>query len=53
MLDSEYTLVTVDRYRCVACRRTFCHYPSEVHRAHQTQRLEKLAALLEVARAVV
>jgi len=38
--------VTVYRYRCTTCGRAFRHYPAGARRACQTQRLEKLAALM-------
>lgn len=46
VLDSAYTAVMVYRYRCTTCGRTFRHYPAGMRRACQTQRLEKLAALM-------
>lgn len=44
--DPKTTTVTVVRYRCSGCGRTFRHYPAGVRRARQTQRLVVLAALL-------
>jgi len=43
--DSRHQTVMVYRYRYCHCKRTFRHYPPEVDRATQTQRLRKLAAL--------
>lgn len=44
--DPKTTTVTVVRYRCSGCGRTFRHYPAGVSRARQTQRVVVLAALL-------
>lgn len=44
--DHRQTEVTVDRYRCVACGRTFRHYPDGVTARDQSQRTVVLAALL-------
>ncbi len=43
--DNRYDIVSVYRYRCTHCRRTFRHYPEGVDRADQTQRMRKLAAI--------
>jgi hypothetical protein len=41
--DNRYDIVSVYRYRCTYCRRTFRHYPEGVDRAQQSRRLRKLA----------
>ena len=46
--DHCYRSVSLYRYHCCDCRRTFRHYPEGVNRATQTQRLRKLAALMWV-----
>jgi transposase-like protein len=43
--DPHVQQVTVYRYRCCQCGRTFRHYPEGVTAAHQSQRLMVLAAL--------
>ena len=43
--DPEYDEVTIYRYRCCRCRRTFRHYPEGVDRASQTQRMRALAVI--------
>lgn len=43
--DNRYRTVSVYRFRCCHCRRTFRHYPTGVDRADQTQRMRKLAAI--------
>lgn len=43
--DPRIRNVSVCRYHCCHCRRTFRHYPEGVDRADQTLRLRKLAAL--------
>ena len=43
--DNSYQNVSVYRYRCNHCCRTFRHYPEGVDRADQTQRMRKLAAV--------
>ncbi len=40
--------ISVYRYRCCHCHRTFRHYPNGVDRADQTLRLRKLSTLLWV-----
>lgn len=47
--DRELQTVSIDRYRCAACRRTFRHYPGGVTRADHSQRLVALGALLWAA----
>lgn len=44
--DHRQEWVTVARYRCCGCGRTFRHYPEGVSRATQSQRTVVLAALL-------
>ena len=44
--DHRQTEVTVERYRCCGCRRTFRHYPDGVTARDQSQRTVVLAALL-------
>lgn len=44
--DTKTASVTVVRYRCSGCGRTFRHYPTGVSRARQTQRLVALAAVM-------
>ena len=44
--DQRHRSISVYRYRCCGCQRTFRHYPEGVDRADQTQRLRKLAALM-------
>lgn len=44
--DHRQERVTVERYRCCGCGRTFRHYPEGVSRATQSQRTVVLAALL-------
>lgn len=44
--DHRQTEVTVVRFRCVACGRTFRHYPDGVTARDQSQRTVVLAALL-------
>lgn len=44
--DHRQTEVTVERYRCVGCGRTFRHYPDGVTARDQSQRTVVLAALL-------
>ena len=46
--DKRYRTVTVYRYRCCHCRRTFRHYPTGIDRADQTERMRKLVAILWV-----
>ena len=46
--DQRHRTVSVYRYRCCHCRRTFRGYPDGVDRADQTRRLRKLAALMWV-----
>jgi transposase-like protein len=46
--DQRHRTISVYRYRCCHCRRTFRHYPEGVDRADQTQRLRKLVALMWV-----
>lgn len=46
--DNRHRTVSVYRYRCCRCRRTFRHYPQGVDQADQTQRMRKLAAILWV-----
>src|SRR4030065_1969656 len=46
--DSHFHSVSVYRYRCCHCLRTFRHYPSGVDRADQTLRLRKLSTILWV-----
>lgn len=46
--DNRHRTVSVYRYRCCHCRRTFRHYPQGVDQADQTQRMRKLAAILWV-----
>ena len=43
--DNRFAIVTLYRYRCNRCHRTFRHYPEGVDRADQTQRMRKLAAI--------
>jgi hypothetical protein len=43
--DYRHRTVTIYRYRCFHCRRTFRHYPEGVDQADQTQRLRKLAVI--------
>ena len=43
--DLYVSEVTVDRYRCCGCCRTFRHYPQGVDRRDQSHRLSGLAAL--------
>ena len=43
--DLYVSEVTVDRYRCCDCCRTFRHYPQGVDRRDQSHRLSGLAAL--------
>ena len=44
--DVRVRNVTVYRYRCCHCQRTFRHYPEGNSRADQTERLRRLAILL-------
>ncbi len=44
--DHRQVEVTVERYRCVGCGRTFRHYPDGVTAQDQSQRTVILAALL-------
>lgn len=46
--DNRKRTVTVYRYRCCHCRRTFRNYPQGVDRATQTLRMRKLAVILWV-----
>ncbi len=43
--DHEFEQVTIYRYRCCNCQRTFRQYPQGVDRATQTLRLRTLAAI--------
>jgi DNA-directed RNA polymerase subunit RPC12/RpoP len=43
--DVQFERVTVHRYRCEACGRTFRHYPSGVDRADQSLRVRQAAAV--------
>jgi transposase-like protein len=43
--DHRHRTVSVYRYRCCHCRRTFRHYPEGIDRADQTLRLRKLVAI--------
>lgn len=43
--DSLVHTVSVHRYRCTSCHRTFRHYPQGIARADQSLRLQQLAAL--------
>jgi transposase-like protein len=45
LCDSQIKVVSVYRYRCTRCRRTFRHYPAGVDRASQSLRLRQLASL--------
>lgn len=47
--DREISTVSVVRYRCSVCRRTFRHYPAGVTRADHSQRLVAIGALLWAA----
>jgi len=44
----RYRSVSVYRYRCCHCKRSFRHYPQGVDQADQTLRMRKLAAVLWV-----
>jgi len=46
--DNRYRTISVYRYRCCHCHRTFRLYPTGVDRADQTLRLRKLSAILWV-----
>lgn len=46
--DNRHRTVSVYRYRCCQCRRTFRHYPQGVDQSDQTQRMRKLAAIMWV-----
>jgi len=46
LTDTKITSVSVRRYRCNGCGKTFRHYPEGVSRARQSQRVVALAALL-------
>lgn len=46
--DNRHRTVTVYRYRCCHCKRTFRHYPVGIDSADQTDRLRKLVALFWV-----
>jgi transposase-like protein len=46
--DQRHRTISVYRYRCCHCWRTFRHYPEGVDRADQTRRLRKLVALMWV-----
>ncbi len=43
--DNHLDTISVYRYRCHHCRRTFRHYPEGADRADQTLRMRKLAAI--------
>ncbi len=43
--DNKYRTVSVYRYCCCHCRRTFRYYPEGVDRADQTQRMRKLVSI--------
>jgi len=43
--DTHIRTAVIYRYRCVACRRTFRHYPEGLSRADQSLRLLQLAAI--------
>ena len=43
--DTHMRTAAIYRYRCVACRRTFRHYPEGLSRADQSLRLLQLAAI--------
>ena len=43
--DNLHHTISVYRYRCCQCGRTFRHYPTGIDRADQTQRMRKLAAI--------
>lgn len=44
--DVQFDRVTVHRYRCEGCGRTFRHYPSGIDHADQSLRIREAAALL-------
>lgn len=44
--DVQFNRVTVHRYRCEACGRTFRHYPPGVDRAGSSLRVRQAAAIL-------
>lgn len=46
--DTRYAQVTVRRYRCLKCHRTFRVYPSGVSRDHQSDTLKGLSVLLYI-----
>ncbi len=46
--DTQHTLVTARRYRCLTCQRTFRVYPTGVSHAHQSDTLKGLSVLLYV-----
>lgn len=46
--DLHYRTVSIYRYRCCHCQRTFRHYPEGIGRADQTQRMRKYLAILWV-----
>lgn len=46
VIDTQIREAQAVRYRCIACRRTFRHYPEGVSRYRQSQRVMGLAVLL-------
>lgn len=46
--DTRHTQVTVRRYRCLKCQRTFRIYPTGVSRVHQSDALKGLSVLLYI-----
>jgi len=43
--DTRIRTVTVERFRCTSCKRTFRHYPTGITHAQQSERLKKLAVI--------
>jgi transposase-like protein len=46
--DTKHTQVTVRRYRCLKCQRTFRVYPTGVSQDHQSDTLKGLSVLLYI-----
>lgn len=46
--DTRYRQVTVRRYRCLKCHRTFRIYPTGISHAHQSDTLKGLSVLLYI-----
>jgi transposase-like protein len=44
--DPQVKVVTIRRYKCTQCQRTFRHYPEGVSRAQQSRRLRQVSVVM-------